>query len=501
MSTGRTVSVSSTTNGATVASATVGSSVSAGTYSLSVTTLAKAHEVHSARQTLYAGTALGKEGTFILGGAENRSALLGSNTIPDTVASIISDESNTIISGQKELGTGSYSIETKGNFTDGWKFRLVNSDGVAQSIQSGTSATFTTDWQTIPTGQTYDTGRGLKVVFGANNTENPFVPGSAQLNYNAKGASISVTEDMTLVDINSAINAATYASGNEVNSTVIDNTLVLRNQSTGEDFVMKAADKTGSVLQDLGVLKSSTADDVNTKVNPVDAYFSVNNMSMTRSSNTGLTDVVSGMTLSLASDAEGKSANIIVASDTSKARTAINTFISAFNDLNTYVRAKTTTVKNADNTYTRGSLVSEQNLRYTANDLVVVFNQDYTNDGIYQNLSQIGISINSDLSASVSDATKLTTALTSNLADVTKIMDGVMNSMANKIVTYAGISGYINQSLTNADSQVTTLTSRIASMNERVTRRQEALVKQYTEIQAQMEVLLNQSKFNSALYG
>jgi flagellar hook-associated protein 2 len=497
---GRSVNVSPATSGTTVATATVNSSVSAGTYALSVTTLAKAHQVHSARQTTIADTALGKEGTFVIGGAAVRSATLTGNAVPATVSSIISDGSSTILTGQKELGSGSYSIETTGNSTDGWKFRIVNADGVAQSIQTGSTGAFTTNWQSTPAGETYDTGRGLSVVFGPNTPESPFTAGAAQLDYVARGASITVTGTMTLVDINSAINAATYASGNEVSSSVIDNTLVLKNQSTGVAHTMKAADVSGTVLKDLGVIKNDLS--LNTIVAPVNASFSVNGMTTTtRSSNTGLTDVITGMTLNLSSDAEGKNANIVISSDMNAAQTAIKTFISAFNDLTSYIRNKTTTIKNADNTYTRGSLVSEQNFRYAAYDLLAVMNQDSTNTGIYQNLAQIGISVNPDLSASISDSAKLATALNTQLADVTKLIDGVMNSMSTRVGTYTGTTGYINQSLTNADSQVTTLTSRITSLNDRIARRQDALVKQYSEIQAQMETIKNQYTLNTTLYG
>jgi flagellar hook-associated protein 2 len=501
---GRSVSVSPATSGTTVATATVSSSVSAGTYSLSVTSLAQAHEVHSTRQT-YTDQALGlATGSFVIGGAAVRSASIVT-ALPNTVASISSDGTNTIMPGQKELGTGSYYIETRNDATSGWQFRIVDSEGVAQNVKETGSTEFTANWQSIPTtGETYDTGRGLSVVFGTNSslfTAANKSTGAVKLDYSAQGASIDVTSTMSLVDINSAINAATYASGNEVISSIIDNTLVLKNQSTGASHVMLAADVTGNALQTLGVLKSSTANDVNTKVTAKNASFSVNGMAMVRSSNTGLTDVVAGMTLNLASDAEGKNANIIVASDMTSARTAINTFVSAFNDLTSYVRSKTTTVKNADETYTRGALVSEQNLRYAANDLIAIMNQDYTNSGIYQNLSQIGITISSDLSATVSDSSKLTTALSTHISDVTKILDAAMESMANTVGTYAGTTGYVNQSLTNANTQVTNLTSRITSMNERISRRQESLVKQYAIIQAQMETLMNQQSLNSTLYG
>jgi flagellar hook-associated protein 2 len=497
---GRSVSVSPAVSGTSVATATVSSSVSAGTYALSVTNLAKAHEVHSTRQT-YADQALGYTGTFVIGGAAERSATV-TNPLAGTVELISSDGTNSIYPGQLEFGSGNYYIETRNDATDGWQFRIVNAEGVAQNVKQTDSSEFTTNWQSIPTtGESYDTGRGLSMVFGVDSgafTEANKANGAFALNYVAKGASIDVTSEMSLVDINAAINNATYGSGNEVVSSIIDNTLVLKNKSTGTAHVMQASDSTGTVLNDLGVLSGGV---VNTIVAAANASFSINNMAMIRSSNTGLTDVVTGMTLNLSSDAEGKSANIVVNSDMTAARTAINTFINAFNDLNTYVRSKTTTVKNADDTYTRGSLVSEQNLRYTANDMVAAMTQDYTNSGIYLNLSQIGITINSDLSATISDASKLTTALSTNLSDVTKLMDAAMDTLASRVQTYAGTTGIVNQSLTSADSQITTITSRITSMNERINRRQESLVRQYTIIQAQMETLLVQQRYNSAMYG
>ncbi|MEI8133186.1 MAG: flagellar filament capping protein FliD, partial [Leptolinea sp.] len=340
--------------------------------------------------------------------------------------------------------------------------------------------------------------------------EGLFSTDSANLDYTAQGAAIDVTATMTLVDINYAINAATYASGDEVVSSIIDNTLVLKNLSTGEAHQMQASDipavpptdpPEDSVLTSLGVITGGVVNTFAGKIG-ANAEFTVNGMaSMSRSSNTGLTDVITGMTLTLASDAEGKNANIVVSSNMTTAQTAINTFISAFNDLTTYVRAKTTTVKNADSTYTRGSLASEQNLRYTGYDLLATMNQDFTNTGVYQNLLQIGISVNADLSATISDSTKLSTAMNTNLADMTKMMDGVMGSLATKVGTYTGMTGYVNQSLTSANNQVTNITSRIESMNARVTRRQDSLVKQYTQMQAQMETLMTTFNMNTKIYG
>lgn len=497
---GRTVSVSPLTTGTTVATATVSSSVSAGTYNLSVTSLAKAHEVHSTQQT-YSNQALGLTGTFIVGGAAERSASIV-DSLPDTVSSIASGSSNVIVSGQKELGTGNYYIETRNDASEGWQFRIVDADGNAQSIQEGSTSEFTSNWQSIPTGGgDYDTGRGLSITFGSDPnlyTEANKATGAAQLSYTAEGASIAVTSEMSLIDINSLINSATYGDGNKVVSSIINNTLVLKNESTGTRHVMEASDSSGSVLSSLGIITGGV---LNTKVEAADAHFSINDMEMVRSSNTGLTDVITGMTLDLASDAEGKSANLVVKSDSSTSTSTINAFLSAFTDLTTYVRNNTGTKKNDDDTYTRGSLAGEYNIRYAGNDLITLMNQDYTNNGIYKNLSEIGITLDSDLKATISDSSALSTALNTHFNDVQALFDVAMTTMANKVDTYAGTSGYANQSIQTAESTITNLNSRIKSINERLERREIYLVKYYAEYQAQMETIMNQSNLNSALYG
>ncbi|HEX7557176.1 MAG TPA: flagellar cap protein FliD N-terminal domain-containing protein, partial [Leptolinea sp.] len=278
---GRSVSVSPATSGTTVATASVASSVSAGTYALTVTKLAKAQEVQSTRQT-YADQGLNLLGSFVIGGAAIRSASI-TTALPDVVTSVGANGSSQIATGQKELGTGAYYIETRKDDSAGWQFRLVDADGDAQNIRSGASTDFTANWQSISTsGDTYDTGRGLSVNFGTNAdlfTASNKSSGAAKLDYEAQGATINVTHEMSLVDINSAINGATYAEGNEIVSSIIDNTLVMKNQSTGVAHVMQASEGTGGILASLGVLTGGL---INTTVSAVDASFSVNNMPMTR---------------------------------------------------------------------------------------------------------------------------------------------------------------------------------------------------------------------------
>ncbi len=500
MKPGRSISVSPLTSNTTVATATVSSSASTGTYKLSVTSLATAHEVRSTRQT-YSNQALGLTGSFVIGGAAERSVSIV-DSVPDTVSAANAGSASVVLPSQKELGTGNYYIETRNDTTDGWQFRIVDADGNAQSIQEGSSLEFTTGWQSIPAGGgTYDTGRGLSVDFGTNSSRYAaanMASGATQLSYVAKGASIDVTSDMSLVDIKAAINTASFGEGDGVVASIIDNYLVLTNASTGLKHVMQVSDTSGNVLSSLGVTSGGV---LNTKVTAKDASFSINDMAMTRSSNTGLTDVVSGITIDLASDAEGKSANLVVKSDSNTSTAVINSFLTAFNDLTKYVRSNTGTTKNSDGTYTRGSLAGEYSVRYVGNELVTLMNQDYSNSGIYKNLTNIGISINSDLAATISDASTLTTAINTHFSDVTALLDTMMNTMAERVGVYAGTEGYANKSIQSADTTITSLNDRIKSINERLNRREEYLVKYYAQYQAQMETFLNQSNINSALYG
>jgi flagellar hook-associated protein 2 len=500
MKPGRSVNVSPLTSDTTVATATVSSSASTGTYKLSVTSLAKAHEVRSTRQT-YSNQALGLTGTFVIGGAAERSVSVV-DSVPDTVSSVNAGSSSVVLPSQKELGTGNYYIETRNDSTEGWQFRIVDTDGNAQSIQEGSTADFTTGWQSIPTGGgTYDTGRGLTVDFGTDSglyTAANKASGATQISYAAKGASIDVTSSMSLVDIKAEINTASFGEGNEVVASIVDNYLVLTNGSTGLKHVMQASDSSGSVLSSLGVISGGV---LNTKVSASDASFSVNDMEMTRSSNTGLTDVVSGMTIDLASDAEGKSANLVVKSDASSSTSVISTFLTAFNDLTKYVRSNTSTTKNDDGTYTRGSLAGEYSVRYVGNELVTLMNQDYANSGIYSNLADLGISIDSSLNATISDSSALTTAISSHFTDVTALLDSLMGTMSDRVSVYSGTEGYANKSIETADSNIKTLTDRITAINEKLERREEYLVKYYAQYQAQMESYMNQSSLNTALYG
>lgn len=142
--------------------------------------------------------------------------------------------------------------------------------------------------------------------------------------------SIDVTEDMSLSDIASAINEESDTSG--VKATVLkvsDSSyeLVLTTEDTGE--AISVGDDDG-ILQSLGVLDDSGdfADELQASQK---AIFTVDGVTITRSSNE-IDDVIDGLTFYLTgTTGDGESVSVEVAQNLSDIKSAVSTFVDAYN--------------------------------------------------------------------------------------------------------------------------------------------------------------------------
>ncbi|EKE22305.1 MAG: hypothetical protein ACD_6C00869G0006 [uncultured bacterium] len=491
---GRTVSVSNIVEGTTIISAASSSSAVASSYDISEISLALADRVRSDQQE-YSDQALSKSGTIYIGGTQNRSAVVDLQAV-DTISQV--ETSDVIATGQKELGNGTYYIETQQNATGVWQFRLVDSEGTAAKIASGASTTsFTSSWQTIPTdGTTYSTGRGLTIDFGTDSTKfvaKSKMSGATSINYQAKGAEVTVTTGMSLNDIAYAINSGKYASGNEVIATVVNKQMVLSSKFTGESHQIQAS---GAVLEELGVLTGTSFKNIMQSAR--NATFKVNGLSVTRSQNSALTDVISGVTLNLASDAQGKSATLNIASDNTSQKTAINSLITNFNTLQSYISTNLAVTKNADNTYTRGSLSGDQSIVSLRNSLFSLVGSSDSTATVFKSLKDIGITVDSNLTMSITDSSKLENALNNNYSDVISVMDRVMSAVTSKLDKYTGTTSYVDQLIKANAKKTIEVGNSIVSMNKRLDAREQVLIKYYADVQSQMDLLTNTQNTNSA---
>lgn len=454
------------TAGTNVLTATVSDTAIYGDYDFSVTKLAKA-ETKGTAAVASSDIALGKSGTFWIGGIGVPS--IADFTAGDSVTAInVSD----VLGSQRELGTGSYSVQVRES--EGTRqFRLVNADGNAVSILSRDGSSYSTGWQNMATDSaSYNTGRGLTLTLDSTGAV-----GNTSLTYTAKGASISISASDTQRTIASMINATTQPEGRDFKASVVAGKLLLTGSQTGVNHTLVYQDDAN-----LGFTSVQTAQN---------AEFTVNGMAVNKASNSGLTDIVDGTTINLASDAEGKTARLSIASNSNKASAAMTSFVSAFNAAYTHITNKmaiTSTTTGDKTTYARSPLTGDNVFRSLR---AVMYNQvanPITNSGSFKGLSEIGLSFDSNMKMTL-DSTKFADALKNKGTDLTALMDAAMGKLNTTLATYSGSSGSLQSSVKNMDDQIKGLDVRISKHQELLNSRKKSLVDQYLGMQSQLAQL------------
>lgn len=471
---GRTVSVTPGLVNTSVATANVESSAIPGTYELSVTRLARAERYTSAVQTS-ARQALGKLGALWVGGTDQPAAAIGSDA--GGVLEADSAAVSVVTAGQRELSSGAYTVETRETET-GRQFRLVDADGKAvQVADRSRSGAMTASWQDLPTGE-FDTGRGLTLSFtGA-------VGDAATVNYTARGVRIEVSTTDSLVSIANKINESLQPGGHDAVASVVGSQLVLTAAATGDQHTVQLLEENTLDPETslLGLTRTQTAQN---------ALFTMNGVEFNTQANTGLKDVVLGMTINLAADAQStdgsaRTAVIQVNKDYSTATTGVQTFISKFNEVQSYIASKTAITKTDDKTFTRGVMANDTNFNDLRDRLFSFAMFQSSSNSTFRSLNSLGISIGSDMTLSISDSSKLQNALENNFEDASSLLNEVMQKMYSQLQSYTKTDGYMSTVIKGFDSQTKELTYSITSLETRLAERKEQLVAQYGEMQAML---------------
>ncbi|NPV87548.1 MAG: flagellar filament capping protein FliD [Anaerolineae bacterium] len=302
---------------------------------------------------------------------------------------------------------------------------------------------------------------------------------------------ISVTNTDTLYTLSSKINSAGFASGQEVTASVIDRRLVLTANYTGTAYAL-ALSQTGGVLDSLGIFSSGSLKADNVLSEAADAKFKLNGVEVTRSKNS-ITDLISGVTLNLASDAVGKTATLTISDDVTSLRKSIEDFVVKFNELQNYLALKTGSKKVDDKKYERGALADDFSIRGLRRELADLAGFS-TSSGAFRNFEALGISLDNDLMLKITDVSKLNTALTSNFNDVKTFLDVKLTGFKNLMNGYIGTSGYVTYSMNSFDERRSALSRQIESEETRLAAREQQLLDYYYTLDEQMNTLLYQQK-------
>lgn len=393
-------------------------------------------------------------------------------TSADTSAVKVSTGSNAV--------AGSYAVEVS---------RLATGQTVTSTAQAAATSTLGEGTLTIELG-TWGDGEpasGFTAKSGSSPVSITIGPGDTSLSairdkINSAGAGVTAT-------------LVTDASGTR---------LSLRSRETGAENafrvgVAESADD-GNAATGLSALAydaSDAAAPMARTASAVNAQLSVNGIALSSASNT-LTDVVDGLTLTLAKTTTSP-VDVSVATDTASVKTAVTDFVTAFNNLASFIR--TQTAYNADSK-TAGALQGDQGTLSLQTQLRAALNQGSSASSTWSRLSDIGIAMKSDGTLET-NATKLDNAL-GNLGELKKLMAGDGSTTAelgfvrrfkNLADAALGSSGLFDSRNASLQASIDRNSKSQDAMSLKLEKTRTRLQAQYSALDTKMASLSNLSSY------
>ena len=244
-----------------------------------------------------------------------------------------------------------------------------------------------------------------------------------------------------------------------------------------------------------------------------DAKFTINSTDsadeMSKSSNTftinNLTFTLKQVTVANDNYADASTSSVTVSAtrDSESITSDIESFLTTFNTVTDYL--KTQTAVNPV-TYSRAALAGESLFRSLRSSLmnIVMAEVSGVDSGDPATLSEIGITFDSDLHASVSDASTLSTQLSENPSGVAALFNstnGVAKRIYDLLDTYTETdNGIIDERKAFLQNQISDLNSRYDRLDERLKIKEEQYRSQLAQMQnLYIQVNQQQSLMNSIL--
>ena len=285
--------------------------------------------------------------------------------------------------------------------------------------------------------------------------------------------------------------------------------LVISGSATGTSNAIVLSDTSGALLAGLGlsasVLTNRTASTAtnggyaNSDSSKLDAKFNVDGIDIVRETNS-VNDVIKGVTLNLAGvqSATDQPVTLSVGANEDAIKSEINQFISNYNDALSYLNAKTSI---DPTTYVRQILAGDAMFNGLRYDMRVVVGGVVSGlpQGDPTMLADIGITAGEDGTLSLSDSTKLETALSNGPGKVAALFNsstGIAKLLQTKLDTFVNVSGALDRETDSLNDQMTYLTTRIKNFDARVSvqvdkyrRDLQTLIATLTEMQQQQSTL------------
>lgn len=320
--------------------------------------------------------------------------------------------------------------------------------------------------------------------------------GSIDLTVDGKTITVATTASDTVEtlrdNINNAVNTQKTADSTYVGvkAAVVDGKLTLQSEKTGTQYAITVAQKDSTGASITTMLTKQA------EVTAQDAQVVIDGLTVQRSTNS-FSDVINGITFNLQKAELGTTAQLTVDNDTKAATDAVNKFITAYNDLISYIDQQTN-VSAEDNT--EGSLKGDFNAREIMIRMREKLTGQISSSSSFTHLSQLGLSTDKAGKLSL-DSAKWEKALVSDPQGVQEFFFSAVDSSPGvgdliqgyvQSFTESG-TGIIDSRDAVLESQMKYVKSQIESFENRLTLRESALRKQFLAMEKALSAMNNQS--------
>lgn len=316
-------------------------------------------------------------------------------------------------------------------------------------------------------------------------TSDTAVPGAGTLaiGLGASSFDITVASDTTLAGIRDAINKASDNPGITATLIKVDSgsQLVLTSDKVGAANAISITATDTDALDGNDLTRLSTAN-LTSIQSAADAIIYIDGQKVTKTSNS-LSDVISGVTISLKKADPLKTETLSIALDKESAKSKVNDFIKAYNSL-----AGTMSSLSSYNAQTKqaGQLFGDATLRGVQNQIRQVLANPVQGVTGVSTLAEIGIKTNKSGMLEL-DSTKLDSVIASNFEAVSQLFasgNGLATRFDNVLTNYLSFDGALSSRVDGVNKQIGDINDQRDKLNLRLTAIEARYRKQFTAMDA-----------------
>jgi flagellar hook-associated protein 2 len=290
--------------------------------------------------------------------------------------------------------------------------------------------------------------------------------GAGAFSVNGVAISFNAATD-TLQGVMDKINSS--GAGVTASYDVVNNKFSLVNNKTG-NVGISLADTTGNFLAATGLAGGALTAGKDLKYTVNGGATLVSQSNTIDSSSSGITG------LSVTALAENTAATITVGTDASGIATQVQNFVSAYNNVQSYITTNAATTTDSSGKTVGGTLTGDVDAANLANTLRTSAFSPVSITGLsatFSQLAALGIKTNGKDNSVTLDSTALNSALAGNLSDIKKLFSDSANGIAAKLDSYVtnmtGDSGTITSHKAVLAKQTTSIDTQVTNLEKQIT--------------------------------